>query len=139
MSNPCWGPRQLQSSYSVQHGEYRQLSELVSSVYFEFVALQGLALCSGIFYYTKATRNSHTYYKGNQLKANVHVLQSGPDDEGTLLVSFDTPTLWPDWKEQNVDIPAQADDFQIVIRGIGSFSFEGDAAIDDISMRSGKC
>lgn len=57
----------------------------------------------------------------------------------TLLATFDTATTYPDWIERSVNIPAQNETFQIIISGRVAYSFSGDAAIDDLSLQSGKC
>ena len=57
----------------------------------------------------------------------------------TPIVVFNTNTRTPEWIEQNVDIPAQNELFQVIIRGRTSYSFEGDAAIDDLVLTPGTC
>ena len=44
-----------------------------------------------------------------------------------------------DWHIKKVDIPAQTYDFTIIIEGIRGAGSYGDAAVDDISVRSGVC
>lgn len=56
-----------------------------------------------------------------------------------LLWNFKNATSAPVWTEQNVDIPAQDEPFNIIIRGRVTSGSRGDAAIDDLSVRSGPC
>lgn len=66
-------------------------------------------------------------------------LQKLSDSHPSAVEVIDTSTLVSVWVEQIVDIPAQVETFQIIIRGRRGFSFTGDAAIDDIQITPGNC
>lgn len=66
-------------------------------------------------------------------------LQNQFEKDLTPLVSYNKASVYPDWIKRNISIPAQNEDFHILIRGEVGYSFSGDAAIDDISIRQGIC
>ncbi|XP_045171625.2 MAM and LDL-receptor class A domain-containing protein 1-like [Mercenaria mercenaria] len=55
------------------------------------------------------------------------------------LAIYSTGSTVEEWKEHSIYIPAQSKSFRILIKGIIGSGFASDAAIDDLSIHSGKC
>ncbi|XP_052272348.1 MAM and LDL-receptor class A domain-containing protein 1-like isoform X2 [Dreissena polymorpha] len=78
-------------------------------------------------------------YGATMGRIEILTMDDGSSTPKSTLASFNTASNTPVWTEKDVQIPAQGANFHVVIRGVIGSGFASDAAIDDISMHSGKC
>ncbi|KAL4238936.1 hypothetical protein ACF0H5_003640 [Mactra antiquata] len=78
-------------------------------------------------------------YGGSIGSIQVMVKETSASSTPTSLATFATGDSTQIWTKQQVDIPAQTNDFNIVIRGTIGSGYSSDEAVDDLHLKPGHC